>query len=268
LRQTGGATTLPHIDPYHAIAGALVGLLVGITGVGGGSLMTPLLVLMFGFAPSTAVGTDLLFASVTKTFGSGVHGFRGTVDWKIVRRLAAGSLPGAIATLFVLNALGKPNEATQHIISTVLGVALLGTAVAIMFRTRIVIWATRRFETRGIHHRGFATIVLGLILGVLVSISSVGAGAIGVTALIILYPGLPVGRIVGSDIAHAVPLTLVAGIGHWLIGTVDLNLLASLLVGSIPAVAVGSLIGSRAPDDLLRPILAAVLVAVGAKLLF
>ncbi len=262
-----GETTLLHIDPSHAIAGALVGLLVGMTGVGGGSLMTPLLVLMFGFAPATAVGTDLLFASMTKTVGSGVHGFRGTVDWQIVRRLASGSLPGAVVTLVALNALGKPGVATQHAITLVLGATLIATAVAILFRTKIVVWATRTFGTRDASHRGIATIVLGLILGILVSISSVGAGAIGVTALIVLYPGMPVARIVGSDIAHAVPLTLVAGLGHWLIGTVDLTLLASLLVGSVPAVIVGSLIGSRAPDRLLRPILAAVLVMVGTKLL-
>ncbi len=267
MRRTGGATTLPHIDPYHAIAGALVGLLVGITGVGGGSLMTPLLVLMFGFAPATAVGTDLLFASVTKTVGSGVHGFRGTVDWKIVRRLASGSLPGAVATLLALNALGKPDAHTQQVITVTLGATLLATAAAIVFRTRIIVWATRTFGTRDTSHRGLATIVLGVMLGVLVTISSVGAGAIGVTALLILYPGMPVARIVGSDIAHAVPLTLVAGIGHWLIGTVDLNLLLSLLAGSIPAVIVGSLIGSRAPERLLRVMLALVLLAVATKLL-
>ena len=229
--------------------------------------MTPLLVLLFGFAPATAVGTDLLYASLTKTVGSGVHGFRGTVDWKIVRRLATGSIPGAVATLLTLNALGKPGAETQHIITTVLGVMLIATAVAIVFRTRIIVWATRRFGTRDSEHRGLATVVLGLILGILVSISSVGAGAIGVTALIVLYPGMPVARIVGSDIAHAVPLTLVAGLGHWLIGTVDLVLLVSLLAGSIPGVIVGSLIGSRAPDHLLRPVLAFVLVLVATKLL-
>lgn len=229
--------------------------------------MTPLLVLMFGFAPATAVGTDLLFASLTKTVGSGVHGFRGTVDWRIVRRLASGSLPGAVMTLLALNSLGKPGPVTQTVITTVLGIMLILTAVAIVFRTRIILWATRTFGTRDTNYRGSATIILGVLLGIFVSISSVGAGAIGVTALIILYPGMPVARIVGSDIAHAVPLTLIAGLGHWLIGTVDLTLLASLLVGSVPAVIVGSLIGSRAPDRILRPMLAVVLLAVGLKLL-
>lgn len=258
---------MPHIEPFHAIAGALVGLLVGMTGVGGGSLMTPILVLAFGFAPTTAVGTDLLFASITKTVGGAVHGQRGTVDWRIVRRLATGSLPGALATLLLLNSLGKPDAATQHAISAVLGATLVLTALALMFRTRIIEFAGRHFGTARPARNASWTILLGLTLGIVVTVSSVGAGAIGVTALIILYPAMPVARIVGSDIAHAVPLTLVAGIGHWLIGTVDAVLLLSLLVGSIPAIILGSWIGSRSSDTLLRPLLALVLVAVGVKLL-
>jgi len=263
---TKGVATLD-INPFYALAGALVGVLVGLTGVGGGSLMTPLLVLLFGFSPSTAVGTDLLFASVTKSVGSAVHGHRGTVDWKIVRRLAGGSVPAAILTLLTLSAFGKPSSATESIITLTLGMTLIATAIAVLFRTQIVIFATRRFGTRETTHRAGATVILGVVLGTLVSISSVGAGAIGVTALIVLYPGMPVARIVGSDIAHAVPLTLVAGIGHWLIGTVDFSLLASLLVGSIPGIIVGSLIGSRASDRILRPVLATVLLIVGARLL-
>ena len=255
------------INPYYSVAGALVGVLVGLTGVGGGSLMTPLLVLMFGFSPSTAVGTDLLFASLTKSVGSVVHGNRGTVDWAIVGRLASGSVPAAVTTLLILHALGKPSETTEHVIKSVLGVTLVLTSFAVLFRTQIVIYAAQNFRTRDNPHRGASTIVLGAILGVLVTISSVGAGAIGVTALLILYPGLPVNRIVGSDIAHAVPLTLVAGLGHWFIGTVDFGLLASLLVGSIPGIIIGSLIGSRASDRVLKPILATILLIVGAKLL-
>jgi uncharacterized protein len=262
-----GVVTLD-INPLYSLAGALVGMLVGMTGVGGGSLMTPLLVLLFGFHPSTAVGTDLLFASLTKTVGGAVHGQRGTVDWAIVRRLASGSVPAAIATLVTLSALGKPSDNTEHIIMSVLGVTLVLTGISVLFRTQIVVWATRRFGTRTAAHRAASTVILGAILGVLVTVSSVGAGAIGVTALLILYPGLPVNRIVGSDIAHAVPLTLVAGIGHWWIGTVNLDLLASLLVGSIPGIIIGSLIGSRASDKTLKPVLATVLMIVGAKLLF
>ena len=255
------------INPLYALSGAFVGLLVGMTGVGGGSLMTPLLVLLFGFHPSTAVGTDLLFASLTKTVGSAVHGGRGTVDWQIVRRLATGSVPAAVVTLVLLGMGGRPSPFVEHLITTVLGIILILTAIAVIFRNRIVIWATRRFGTRKPRAQALQTVLLGGILGTAVAISSVGAGAIGVTALLILYPGLPVARIVGSDIAHAVPLTLVAGIGHWLIGTVDFALLASLLVGSIPGIVAGSLIGSRASDRMLRPVLAAVLAVVGAKLL-
>ncbi|CAM3105722.1 putative membrane transporter protein [Sphingomonas antarctica] len=242
-------------------------MLVGLTGVGGGSLMTPLLVLLFGFHPSTAVGTDLLFASATKTVGSGVHGWRGSVDWRIVRRLAMGSVPAALVTLIVMGRAGQPSPAFERGITLTLGLTLICTAIAMLLRKRIVAAAYRRFGPSGPQHRVLETVVLGALLGVLVSISSVGAGAIGVTALLVLYPRLPVSRIVGSDIAHAVPLTLVAGIGHWLIGTVDFGLLAALLIGSVPGIILGSLIGSRAPDGVLQPLLAAVLTLVGVKLL-
>lgn len=255
------------INPLYALAGALVGILVGMTGVGGGSLMTPILVLLFNFHPATAVGTDLLFAAVTKSVGSAVHGRRGTVDWAIVRRLGSGSVPAAIVTLAAIGHFGGMSDAATDTITAVLGVTLILTGIAVLFRTPIVLWATRTFGTRDAHHRALSTVALGAMLGVLVSISSVGAGAIGVTALLILYPGLPVARIVGSDIAHAVPLTLVAGLGHWAIGNVDLALLFSLLAGSIPGIAFGSLIGSRGSDRLLKPVLAAVLVIVGSKLL-
>ena len=262
-----GIATLD-INPLYSLAGGLVGILVGLTGVGGGSLMTPLLVLLFNFSPTTAVATDLLFASITKTVGSVVHGQRGTVDWAIVRRLASGSVPSAGATIFALHALGKPSAAMQDIISSILAITLIATSLTVLFRTQIVVFATRRFGTRNAAHRTGSTILLGAILGVLVTITSVGAGAIGVTALLILYPGLPVKRLVGSDIAHAVPLTLVAGLGHWLVlETVDFGLLASLLVGSIPGIIIGSLIGSRASDKTLKPVLAGVLLIVGLKLL-
>ncbi len=242
-------------------------MLVGLTGVGGGSLMTPLLVLAFGFHPSMAVGTDLLFASVTKSIGSVVHGSRATVDWRIVRRLALGSVPATILTIAGLYWLGKPTPATEIAIRLTLGATLIVTAVAILFQVRIVRWAMGRFGTREATRQAQSTVALGIILGVLVSITSVGAGAIGVTALLVLYPGLSVRRIVGSDIAHAVPLTLVAGIGHWLQGGVDLGLLGALLIGSVPGIIFGSLLGSRAPDRYLRPLLAAVLLIVGWRLL-
>ncbi|WP_404340023.1 sulfite exporter TauE/SafE family protein [Sphingomonas sp. MMS12-HWE2-04] len=256
------------IDPLYSIAGVLVGLLVGLTGVGGGSLMTPLLVLVFGFHPATAVGTDLLYASATKTAGTAVHGWRGTVDWKVVRRLATGSVPAAIATLAWLSwTHGKPGASAQ-LISLILGVTLILTAIAILFRSRIVAALGPRFATVDAGRIGWATVLLGAVLGTLVSLTSVGAGALGMTALLVLYPKAPVARLVGSDIAHAVPLTFLAGVGHWAMGSVDLNLLLALLLGSVPGIVLGSLIATRVSDKVLVPILATVLAIVGARLLF
>ena len=249
-------------------SGFVVGLLVGMTGVGGGSLMTPLLVLLFKFHPATAVGTDLLFAAATKSVGTLVHGARSTVEWPIVRRLATGSIPGATATLTVLYLIGARTGNTSQLITVVLAVALFLTALSLIFRDRLFAWARGRVPAPSPSRVVALTIFTGLVLGVVVSISSVGAGAIGVTALLALYPALPTVRIVGSDIAHAVPLTLVAGIGHLLVlGTIDFSLLASLLIGSIPGILIGSTIATRVPDGVLRPLLAAVLVLVGLKLL-
>ena len=257
---------MTHFDPLYSIAGLLVGLLVGITGVGGGSLMTPLLVLAFGFHPATAVGTDLLYASATKTVGAAVHGAGGTVDWKVVRRLATGSVPATIATLLALAWFGADVDATGHVISFTLGCALIATAIAIFFRNQIVDFFTRGREPLPDRQVAILTIILGAALGTLVSLSSVGAGALGMTVLLILYPRMPVSRLVGSDIAHAVPLTFIAGAGHWLLGAIDFGLLGALLIGSIPGIIIGSLIATRVPDRILRPILAATLALVGCKL--
>jgi uncharacterized membrane protein YfcA len=255
-----------HLDALHAVAGLLVGFLVGLTGVGGGSLMTPLLVLLFGVSPATAVGTDLLFASVTKIAGTIVHGVRATIDWVIVRRLACGSVPAAAMTLAVLAHFDHPQAKANHTILVVLGVMLILTALATLFQKQLV----------ALSHRGAAidprrslvpTVLLGALLGVAVTLSSVGAGAIGVTALLLLYPALRVAGIVGTDIAHAVPLTMVAGLGHWVIGDVNGALLINLLIGSLPGVIAGSLLSSRSPDHLLRPALAIVLLISGFKLL-
>lgn len=258
---------LAEIDALHAVAGLLVGMLVGLTGVGGGSLMTPLLVLMFGVNPQTAVGTDLLYASLTKTVGTGVHGWRSTVDWKIVRRLASGSVPAAALTLALLAKFGPVSKHATNIVLMVIAVMLLLTAISVLFRGQIVEWARRRFATVTPGETLWPTIALGAVLGAAVTMSSVGAGAIGVTVLLVLYPTLPVSRIVGSDIAHAVPLTLVAGLGHWVIGDVDGQLLVSLLVGSVPGVIVGSLISTRASDKWLRPALAVVLLISGWQMM-
>jgi len=257
---------LEHVDTMHATAGLLVGIMVGLTGVGGGSLMTPLLVLMFGVNPKTAVGTDLLFAALTKTVGSTVHGWRDTVDWHIFRRLAAGSIPAAVLSVVALQGLGSIGDSAEHVIILFLGFMLILTAFAAFFQGHLMRFA-RRHEGPDDGRALLPTVMLGAFIGVAVSISSIGAGAIGVTALLMLYPHLPVSRIVGTDIVHAVPLALVAGSGHWLYGDVDPTLLISLLVGSIPGVIVGSLLSSRAPDHLLRPALAAVLLFSGLKLL-
>ena len=256
------------INPLYSIAGVLVGLLVGLTGVGGGSLMTPLLVLAFGFHPATAVGTDLLYAAGTKMVGTTVHGWRGTVDWRVVGRLAIGSLPATIATLLVLGHFGDQSKAVSHVISVVLGVTLVLTAIATLLRQRVVDWLTRHLGRLEGPRIAVLTTALGIVLGVLVSLTSVGAGALGMTALLVLYPQQPINRLVGSDIAHAVPLTLIAGIGHWALGSVDGALLVSLLIGSVPGIIAGSLLASRISEGVLRPVLAVTLAIVGAKLLF
>ena len=257
------------MDFAYPVAGFAVGAIVGLTGVGGGSLMTPLLVLLFGIHPSVAVGTDLLYASVTKAGGTLAHGLKGTVDWQVTKRLATGSLPAAALTLYLVGTFAPGGiDGAAGLIKVALGVALVLTAVALIFRKRMQAYAVARFGgTPNPVRTARLTVLTGAVLGVLVSISSVGAGALGVTALFFLYPAMPALRIVGSDIAHAVPLTLVAGIGHWMLGSVDWFLLGSLLVGSLPGIWVGSHISTKVPDRMLRPILATMLVLVGAKLI-
>ena len=255
------------MDWLYTLSGFAVGAIVGLTGVGGGSLMTPLLVLLFGIHPATAVGTDLLYAALTKAGGTVVHGKKGHIDWQIVGRLATGSIPATAITIFILSQLPRQSPAATHIISVSLGIALLLTAGAIIFRKRILGYALAHDQSFVHRHIAPVTIAVGALLGVLVSISSVGAGALGVAALFFLYPHLPAIRIVGSDIAHAVPLTLVAGAGHWWLGNVDWSLLGALLLGSLPGIWVGSHISAKVPDRILRPILASMLVLIGAKLI-
>ncbi|MBV8612750.1 MAG: sulfite exporter TauE/SafE family protein [Acetobacteraceae bacterium] len=254
------------INPLYSLSGLFVGLLVGQTGVGGGSLMTPLLILLFGVHPHTAVGTDLLFAAITKSTGTLVHGLNKTVNWPVVGRLAAGSVPATGATLFLMSRLDLRASDTSFLISTVLGVALILTAISLVFRRQLLALAAGRIDTLSAGRVIWLTVLTGAVLGVLVSLSSVGAGALGVTVLIFLYPRIPLAQIVGSDIAHAVPLTLCAGIGHWLIGSVDLPLLGSLLLGSIPGIVVGSQLAARVPEWALRPALAVMLAVVGGTL--
>ena len=256
-------------NPLLPLSGFAVGLLVGLTGVGGGSLMTPLLILLVGFKPATAVGTDLLYAALTKSGGSWVHHRHGNVDWALAGRLALGSVPAAGLTLLLLARLDVQGQGGTELISLGLGIALLLTSASLIFRRRLLNLARRRSANAGFLQRHVAglTVAVGAIVGVLVTISSVGAGALGVTALTFLYPNLATRRLVGSDIAHAVPLTFVAGLGHWWLGTVDVALLAALLVGSLPGIALGAHFAARVPERALRGLLASVLLLIGGKLI-
>jgi uncharacterized protein len=261
---------MDQINLAFAFAGFVVGALVGFTGVGGGSLMTPILILLFGVHPLSAVGTDLLFAAATKATGTRVHSYRGNVDWRVVKLLLIGSLPGSLTTIFILTFLPLRGHQVSHAIKTAIGVALLLTALGLLFGE-----IAGRFSAKLTGRRGSSppaarpglTIFLGLVLGVLVSLTSVGAGALGMAVLRPLYPRMPTVRLVGSDIAHAVPLTLIAGSGHWLLGDVNWVLLGSLLLGSIPGIIIASRLAHRVPDDILRRVLAILLLIVSIPML-
>ena len=252
----------------YAVAGLVTGIVVGLTGVGGGSLMTPILVLLFGVSPASAVGTDLLYAAMTKSVGTLAHGFQGSVVWRITGLLAAGSVPSAALTILALHQAGPLDGAISGLIVRFLGYALIITAAAMLARPRLNAMAAASTSRLSPSRRAAATVAVGAVLGVFVTLSSVGAGALGVTALILLYPEVRTPEIVGSDIAHAVPLTLVAGLGHWLIGSVQFGILGLLLLGSIPGILLGSLLSPRLPDRWLRGALAAVLLLVGGRLAF
>jgi hypothetical protein len=228
--------------------------------------MTPILILLFGIHPATAVGTDLLYAAATKTGGSLVHGWARSIHWGVVALLACGSLPASILTLTVLWRLNLNGEVTRSLINLVLCGALFLTALSLIFRNAIMNRYRQRLDRVSPANTSLITVLVGAVLGVLVSISSVGAGAVGVTALLLLYPRLPMVRIIGSDIAHAVPLTLVAGGGHWLAGAVDWHLMGSLLVGSLPGIVIGSYSAIRVPETALRLVLATTLIVVATKL--
>jgi uncharacterized membrane protein YfcA len=254
------------IDPLYVASGFGVGLLVGMTGVGGGSLMTPLLILLFGIHPSTAVGTDLLYAAATKAGGSVVHGLSRSIHWRAVIRLACGSIPASILTMVAIWQLDLNATSQRSLVNLVLCFALLLTATSLIFRKSILDRYRRRMERVDERTIAIATIATGALLGVLVSISSVGAGAVGVTALLLLYPRLPMASIVGSDMAHAVPLTLVAGAGHWALGAVDWQLMGVLLMGSLPGILIGSYSAVRVPQTFLRLALATILLVVAGRM--
>ena len=249
-----------------------MGLVVGLTGVGGGSLMTPLLIFIFGVKPHLAIGTDLLFAAFTKMGGTVSLARARVVDWRVVGQVAAGSIPASLATLYLLQLLGPANPATQTLMTTTLGLALLLTAVATFYKAVRGKAAPTRIAPELIDQatraRHWALPVLfGAVIGTLVTITSVGAGAVGVIVLMLLYPALPLPRIVAADIAHAVPLTLVAGLGHASIGSVDWPLLLKLLAGSLPGIWVGAHLVHKTPDRVIRSLLSMLLAYAGAKLM-
>lgn len=252
----------------YVISGALVGLIVGTTGIGGGSLMTPLL-LVFGIPPHIAVGTDLLYAAITKASGVVAHHRQKTINWPITLLMVAGSIPTAIITGLILSAYFDDYQQYSGIMTASLGVMLMITATLLLFRRKLQLFAEHQSnlnKTSWIQsNRMSITIVMGVILGVFVTLTSVGAGAIGTVILLILYPYLRSIQIVGTDLAHAVPLTLVGGLVHLSLGNVDYALLGALLLGSIPAIHLGSKIGQKLPETLLRNILAGLLMVLGIK---
>jgi uncharacterized membrane protein YfcA len=252
--------------PY-ALSGALVGLLVGLTGVGGGSLMTPLLTLIFGVPPAVAVGTDLAFAAVTKGIGTIAHRVHGHVRWDIVKNLCLGSLTTAVFSILFLKQIGPLSDEWHHIIKVSIGISVFLTAISLIFRKKLVAWVERHneYQLSGRSLR-IATISVGAVIGVLVTISSIGAGAIGATFILLLYPHLKPAEVAGTDIAYAVPLTALAGLGHWWLGHVHFDLLFGLLLGSLPAIWVGAKLAKNMPEKYTRVALATTLTLVGIKL--
>lgn len=251
----------------YILSGFAVGLLVGMTGVGGGSLMTPLLTLLFGVAPSVAVGTDLAFASLTKGAGTLTHRARGTVQWQIVRRLCLGALPAALLATLALRHFGPLNAVIGQVIRYSIASSVMLTVVAILFRGRLLAWVHARpgRQLQG-GRLSAATVLAGAILGTLVTVSSIGAGAIGATLLVMLYPKLTPAEVAGTDIAYAVPLTAIAAFGHWWLGSINWNLLLTLLIGSVPGITLGSWAARAVPERFLRAILAMTLAGVAYKM--
>lgn len=256
----------------YILAGAGVGLAIGMTGVGGGSLMTPLLIL-FNIPYNVAIGTDLLYAAITKSGGVVAHQRQGSINWRLVAILAAGSIPASIVTTVVLDRIFVSPEAYRPLLSTALGIMLILTSLVLLFRKRIQA-VTEQQSTFPLtafaqRHTDGITLGAGIVLGVFVTLSSVGAGAFCAALLLMLYPRLSAMGVVGTDIAHAVPLTFIAGMGHFLLlGNVDLVLLGCLLIGSLPAVHFGTRMGSRVPHRIMHPVLATLLMLLGLRFAF
>jgi hypothetical protein len=254
-----------------ALSGACVGGVVGLTGIGSGALTTPILVLLFGVPPSAAVGTALMVASITKAFGTVIHGRYGAIDWMVVRRLAAGSLPAAALTALALASFGHERLANGLVVQ-VLGLALILTASGLLFKRRLLDLGRQLRARTPVNFKRAQpalTLIAGFVLGVLVTLTSVGAGALGTVVLVGLYPDrMKPATLVGTDLAHALPLGLVAGMGHLVLGNVERELLAPLLVGSIPAVCLGAMLSTRVPDLVLGRAIAIVLGITGVRLLW
>lgn len=249
--------------------GFVVGMLIGLTGVGGGSLMTPLLTLLFGFPPSVAVGTDLAFASITKISGTFVNRFNGSINWLIVRRLSFGALPAALVATLALKNFGVVSPEMSKVIRYSIAISVSLTALMLLFKTRLQAWLVRHPE----HHLEgptltVTTVAAGVLLGTLVTISSIGAGAVGASLLVLMYPRLSTNEIVGTDIAYAVPLTAIAAFGHWWLGSINWLLLGTLLLGSIPGITIGSFTARVIPEKFLRGVLVTMLTGVAIKLTY
>ena len=254
------------MDSIAILCGFAVGAIVGMTGVGGGSLMTPLLIGVFKLHPALAIGTDLWFAALTKTGGAVAHARHGHVDWRITRLLLIGSLPAAVATIALMHYTGL-TKAWAHALTLSLGIALLLTAVVVAYREAWSVVGLKLERWLPAARKPALTAAVGVVLGVLVTLSSIGAGALGATLILLLYPRIEARRLVGTDIAHAVPLTLVAGIGHATLGHIDWALLGALLIGSLPGIWLGAQLTRRMPDRLVRGLLCVSLVTAGLKVI-
>lgn len=259
------------MDPVLVLLGFLVGFVIGLTGVGGGSLMTPALILVFGIKPIVAVGTDLLYAALTKAGGVFVHNREKNIDWRVVLTMACGSVPASVCAIFLLKKLDTEGADYQGLVMGLLAGALILTALFLLFRRQLLNFSKHeRFLLLKLLHAKHCTpmtVAAGAVIGLLVTLSSVGAGVIGAVFLLLLYPRLRPVQVVGTDLAHAVPITTIAGLGHVHLGTVDFILLSTLLLGSLPGIFLGSHVGTLLPDRVMRPLLAALLLLLGVRLL-
>ena len=254
------------MDFLAVLSGFAVGAIVGMTGVGGGSLMTPLLMGVFKLNPAVAIGTDLWFAAITKSGGAWAHHRHGHVDYRITKLLLLGSVPATLATIALMHFTGI-TKGWSHALTFSLGIALLLTALSVAYRqawNKLGLKLERWLPER---RKAALTVAAGVLLGVLVSLSSIGAGAIGATLVLLLYPRLPAQKIVGTDIAHAVPLTLLAGIGHATLGHVEWALLGALLVGSLPGIWIGAQLTKAMPERFVRAVLCVSLLGAGLKVI-